>query len=101
MNIVRKDNDEGAFIRICISTSRWLSAIRVSSEPRGELHIRCYTPKRPKGGERSAERFRFSVWDYKAFPREHWKRIRTTNGLERINKELKREIKSCRRIPER
>ena len=26
----------------------------------------------------------------KSFPRQHWRRIRTTNGLERINKELKR-----------
>lgn len=101
MNIVRMDNDEGAFIRICISTSRWLSAIRVSSEPRGELISAVIRPNDRREGERSAEGFRFSVWDYKAFPREHWKRIRTTNGLERINKELKREIKSCRRIPER
>ena len=36
------------------------------------------------------ERFRFDLWNYKAFPRKHWRRIRTTNGLERINKELKR-----------
>lgn len=36
------------------------------------------------------ERFRFDLWNYKAFPRTHWRRIRTTNGLERINKELKR-----------
>jgi transposase-like protein len=28
--------------------------------------------------------------NYKSFPRQHWRRIRTTNGLERINKELKR-----------
>ena len=27
--------------------------IWVSPEPRGEPHIRCYTPRRPKGGERS------------------------------------------------
>ena len=36
------------------------------------------------------ERFRFDLWNYKAFPRQHWRRIRTTNGVERINKELKR-----------
>jgi transposase-like protein len=36
------------------------------------------------------DRFRFDLWNYKAFPRSHWKRIRTTNGVERINKELKR-----------
>ena len=34
--------------------------------------------------------FRFDLWNYKSFPRQHWRRIRTTNGLERINKELKR-----------
>ena len=46
-----------------------------------------------KGYSKSAEtieRFRFDLWNYKAFPRQHWRRIRTTNGLERINKELKR-----------
>jgi putative transposase len=36
------------------------------------------------------ESFRFDLWNYKAFPRQHWIRIRTTNGIERINKELKR-----------
>ncbi len=46
-----------------------------------------------KGYRKSAEtieRFRFDLWNYKAFPRQHWRRIRTTNGIERINKELKR-----------
>src|SRR5512137_72718 len=39
------------------------------------------------------ERFRFSLWNYRSFSREHWRRIRTTNGLERINKELKRRTR--------
>jgi putative transposase len=39
------------------------------------------------------ERFRFDLWNYKAFPRQHWRRIRTTNGVERINKELKRRTR--------
>jgi transposase-like protein len=46
-----------------------------------------------KGYSKSAEtieRFRFDLWNYKAFPRQHWRLIRTTNCLERINKELKR-----------
>jgi transposase-like protein len=38
----------------------------------------------------TVDRFRFDLWNYKSFPRQHWRRIRTTNGLERINKELKR-----------
>ncbi len=46
-----------------------------------------------KGYSKSAEtieRFRFDLWNYKKFPRTHWRKIRTTNVLERINKELKR-----------
>jgi putative transposase len=51
-----------------------------------------------KGYSKSAEtieRFRFDLWNYKAFPRMHWKRIRTTNNLERINKELKRRSRTA------
>jgi len=47
----------------------------------------------------TAERFRFSLWNYKAFPREHWRRIRTTNGMERINKELKRRSRVVGAFP--
>jgi putative transposase len=46
-----------------------------------------------RGYKKAAEtidRFRFDLWNYKSFPRPHWIKIRTTNGLERINKELKR-----------
>jgi transposase-like protein len=51
-----------------------------------------------KGYSKSAEtidRFRFDLWNYKEFPRTHWKRIRTTNSLERINKELKRRSRAA------
>lgn len=50
-----------------------------------------------KGYSKSAEtidRFRFDIWNYRAFPRPYWRLIRTTNGLERINKELKRRSRS-------
>ena len=30
---------------------------------------------------------------YTAFPKRHWKRIRTTNMVERVNRELKRRTK--------
>ena len=46
-----------------------------------------------KGYSKSADTidsFRFDLWNYKAFPRPCWRLIRTTNSLERINKELKR-----------
>jgi transposase-like protein len=36
------------------------------------------------------DRFRFDLWNCKSFPRSHWRKIRTINDLERINKELKR-----------
>jgi len=35
------------------------------------------------------DRFRFDLWNYKSFQGSHWRKIRTTNGLQRINKELK------------
>jgi transposase-like protein len=45
------------------------------------------------------EHFQFSLWNYKSFPRNHWRRIRTTNGLERINKELKRRTRVVGAFP--
>ena len=47
------------------------------------------------------DQFRFSLWNYRAFPRDHWRRIRTTNGLERINKELKKKNQGSWSLPER
>ena len=45
------------------------------------------------------ERFRFDLWNYKPFPKNHWRRIRTTNGMERINKELKRRSRVVGAFP--
>lgn len=39
------------------------------------------------------ESFQFSLWNYRSFPPSHHRRIRTTNELERINKELKRRTR--------
>jgi putative transposase len=47
----------------------------------------------------TVERFRFDLWNYRAFPNGHWKRIRTTNGMERINKELKRRSRVVGAFP--
>ena len=38
---------------------------------------------------------------YFDFPREHWRRIRSTNGLERLHGEIKRRIKSIGAFPDR
>mgnify|MGYP001595772238 FL=1 len=45
------------------------------------------------------EHFQLSLWNYRSFPRNHWRRIRTTNGLERINKELKRRTRVVGAFP--
>lgn len=47
-----------------------------------------------KKSANTIDRFRFDLWNYKSFPRSHWRKIRTTNGLERINKELKRRSRA-------
>ena len=46
------------------------------------------------------ERYIFDIRNYKAFPRKHWRRIRTTNGVERINKELKRRSRVVGAFPD-
>jgi putative transposase len=45
------------------------------------------------------ERFQFSLWNYKSFPISHQRRIKTTNGLERINKEPKRRTRVVGAFP--
>ncbi len=45
------------------------------------------------------ESFLFSLWNYRAFHSSHHRRIRTTNGLERINKELKRRTRVVGAFP--
>jgi transposase-like protein len=52
-----------------------------------------------KSAAETVDRFRFDLWNYKAFPKAHWKRIRTTNTLERINKELKRRSRPVGAFP--
>jgi len=47
----------------------------------------------------TVERFRFDLWNYRAFPKGHWRRIRTTNVMERINKELKRRSRVVGAFP--
>jgi putative transposase len=44
-------------------------------------------------------RFELGLMNYRAFPPEHWKKIRTTNLLERVHKELKRRSKKVGAFP--
>jgi transposase-like protein len=59
---------------------------------------------REKGNEKVAEHLEEHVEEcltYLAFPEGHRRRIRTTNGLERLNQEIKRRTKVVRIFPNR
>ncbi len=47
----------------------------------------------------SLERFSTDLLNYRAFPEEHWRRIWTTNMLERVNREIKRRLRSAGAFP--
>lgn len=62
----------------------------------------CILELESRGLSRAAdtvERFQFDVLNYRSFPSEHWRRIRTTNLIERVNKELKRRYRSIGAFP--
>ena len=75
--------------------------IKIALESETEMQQLCLDLE-SRGYSKSAgtiEHFRFSLWNYRSFPRNHWRRIRTTNGLERINKELKRRTRVVGAFP--
>ena len=45
------------------------------------------------------ERFLPDIRNYQTFPKQHWKRIRTTNLMERVNKEIKRRSRVVGAFP--
>lgn len=49
----------------------------------------------------TVELFMFDVGNYRDFPTDHWKRIRTTNMVERVNAEIKRRTKVVAAFPSR
>lgn len=49
----------------------------------------------------TVELFMFDIGNYRAFPKSHWKRIRTTNMVERVNAEIKRRTKVVNAFPSR
>jgi len=49
----------------------------------------------------TVELFMFDVGNYRDFPKVHWKRIRTTNMVERVNAEIKRRTKVIGAFPSR
>ena len=75
--------------------------IKIALESETEMQQLCLDLE-SRGYSKSAgtiEHFRFSLWNFRSFPRNHWRRIRTTNGLERINKELKRRTRVVGAFP--
>jgi putative transposase len=62
----------------------------------------CIMELESRGYYRAAdtvERFQLDLMNYRSFPSEHWRRLRTTNLLERVNKELKRRSRSIGAFP--
>ena len=49
---------------------------------------------------RTCERYMEDLFNYQAFSEEHWRRIRTTNMLERVAKELKRRARVIGAFPD-
>ncbi len=45
------------------------------------------------------ERYHDSLFNYSAFPRQYWRRLRTTNMLERMNPEMKRRTRKIGAFP--
>jgi putative transposase len=82
-NIPKKDKKEVAYmLKDAIEDERKMQEVAVIIDGMGY-----------KKSADTIDRFRFDLWNYKSFPRSHWRKIRTTNGLERINKELKRRTR--------
>jgi len=82
-NIPKKDKKEIAYLlKDSIEDERKMQEAAVVIEGMGY-----------KKAADTIDRFRFDLWNYKSFPRSHWRKIRTTNSLERIHKELKRRTR--------
>jgi len=52
-----------------------------------------------KGAADTLEDFQYDIMNYMQFPEKHWKKIRTTNMMERTNKELKRRSRVVGAFP--
>ena len=52
-----------------------------------------------KGAADTLESFQYDIMNYMQFPQKHWRKIRTTNMMERTNKELKRRSRVVGAFP--
>ena len=56
------------------------------------LNVERYRKKAPEFAKWLEENIEESLTVFK-FPQEHWKKIRTSNGIERVNREIKRRTR--------
>lgn len=75
--------------------------IKEALEDPEKLHdlIRELDERGYKSAADTIESFQFDLMNYMQFPKKHWRRIRTTNMVERTNKELKRRSKVVGAFP--
>jgi transposase-like protein len=74
------------------------------TQARGTATALHGAPDAERGGARPAapsEREFADGTQYFAFPEEHWVRIRSTNGLERLHGEIKRRTRAVGAFPDR
>ncbi len=75
---------------------KWLS-MKLKEALQSEKAFEEFMKEMESKGEnvlvRTAEKYVYDLFNYKAFPTSHHRRIRTTNVLERVNKEIKRRTK--------
>jgi transposase-like protein len=67
-----------------------------------EKYLRNVVAKYTKKAARLADWLEANIPDglsFFEFPQEHWRRIRTTNGLERVSQEIKRRTRVVRIFP--
>lgn len=71
---------------------------RVEAERRMKETVKAYEKKAPKFCEWLEENGAEGM-SYYSYPREHWKKIRTVNVVERLNEEVKRRTRVARLFP--
>lgn len=64
-----------------------------------QVHDKLLAMKLPKAAQKVKESILETLTFYH-FPREHWRRIRTNNGLERIMKEIRRRTRVVGAFPD-
>lgn len=66
----------------------------------GVGEIELSVPKLRGAGARTARERHAETLAYKEFPPEHWRRIRTNNGIERINRVIRRRTRVVGTFPD-